>query len=90
MSKLNCPHCGSQGISVAGKLFLGPALSMDCNVCGKKIGVPFTAVLAIIPFLAALQLSSHIESNTLIIALLAAIIIVTAILYIRCIPLRPR
>ena len=53
MSKLDCPHCGKPGISIMRKMFLGPAVPATCQACGEKIGVPYTAMLAGLPFLAA-------------------------------------
>ncbi len=90
MSKLNCPHCGNQGVSATGKLFLGPIISMDCNVCGKKIGVPFYSVFAIVPFLIAIQLLSYVESLSLALILAVILIVISAIVNVRWVPLRPK
>ncbi len=33
-----CPHCRERGISLVGRLFLGPAGTTDCARCGKAVG----------------------------------------------------
>ena len=53
MSKLACPYCGKPGISVIRKMFLGPAVPATCKACGEKIGVPYAAMFAGVPFVAA-------------------------------------
>jgi ribosomal protein S27E len=42
-----CPHCGQSGISFTRKMFLGPAIPASCRVCGKLIGVPWSAMLVV-------------------------------------------
>lgn len=49
MHKYTCPHCGRSTISWLRKMFLGPALPATCSSCNKKVGVPYTAMLAGIP-----------------------------------------
>jgi hypothetical protein len=51
MTKLTCPWCEKPAISVLRKMWLGPALSTKCRNCGRPIGVPYTSMLALIPFI---------------------------------------
>ncbi|WP_191615370.1 hypothetical protein [Pelagicoccus enzymogenes] len=46
----NCPHCNEPGLSVSRKLTLGPANAANCENCGKKIGVPSSAIWYYLPF----------------------------------------
>ena len=33
-----CPHCRQRGISLTGRLFLGPNGTTDCAKCGEAVG----------------------------------------------------
>ena len=63
MRKLNCPHCGKPGISAMRKICLGPAVTATCKTCGKKVGVPYMSMLAVVPFLAAIFGSALAERS---------------------------
>jgi hypothetical protein len=52
-----CPYCKQPAISFWRKQRLGPLSSAICRSCGKKIGVPISALLTSIPFLIILILS---------------------------------
>ena len=90
MSKLNCPHCGKQGISILRKWFLGPAKPATCKLCGKKIGVPYTSLLAFLPFIAAIVGSRIVDSVAVGAAILAGGAILASCIIILCVPLIPR
>jgi transcription elongation factor Elf1 len=90
MNILNCPHCGKQGISTLRKMFLGPAVPATCKACGKKVGVPYTAMLATIPFLTAILASAFVETVALKAALWIVGAIVMSIIHKRWVPLEPR
>ena len=90
MRKLNCPHCGKPGISAMRKMCLGPAVPATCKACGKKVGVPYTAMLAIVPFLAAIFGSVLVEPFALKAALWIGGIVVMAVIHMRWVPLEPR
>ena len=90
MSKLKCPHCGSRGISVLLKMCLGPAVPATCQVCGKKVGVPYTAMLAATPFLAAIVGSAFLEPFALRAGLWVGGFVVMAICHMRWVPLERR
>ena len=86
MSKLECPHCGKAGISLMRKMRLGPVVPATCRACGKKVGVPWTAMLAVIPFLAAIFLSGLIESFALKAMLWVAGFVVMSVVHMRWVP----
>jgi hypothetical protein len=46
-----CPHCGGPGITTLRRNSLGPAFPATCRSCGRKIGVPWSSMLAMLPFL---------------------------------------
>ena len=89
MSKFNCPHCGKPGISVMWKMCLGPAVPATCKACGKKVGVPYMAMLAGIPFLAAIFGSPLVGPFALKAALWIGGFLVMAVIQMRW-PLEPR
>ncbi len=90
MNKLNCPHCGKQGISTLRKMFLGPAVPATCKACGKKVGVPYSAMLAAIPFLTAILTSAFVEPVAIKVAFWIVGFMVMSIIYVRWVPLEPR
>jgi hypothetical protein len=90
MNKLSCPHCGKPGISILRRMCLGPAVPATCNACGKKVGVPYTTMLAVIPFVAAILASGLIEHFALKAALWVSGCIVMIIIHLLCFPLEPR
>lgn len=51
MAMIACPHCERPGISIKRKMALGPALPATCQSCGRAIGVPWSSLLASVPFL---------------------------------------
>jgi predicted RNA-binding Zn-ribbon protein involved in translation (DUF1610 family) len=90
MKKLDCPHCGKPGISVMRKMCLGPAVPATCEACGKKVGVPYMAMLAGIPFLAAIVGSELVEPFALKTAFLIGGFVVMAVIQMRWVPLEAR
>ena len=90
MSKLNCPHCGEPAISVNRKMWLGPAGRATCKACSKKVGVPYIAMLAVVPFVAAIFGSALVEPFALKAALLIGGFVVMAVIHVRWVPLVPR
>jgi hypothetical protein len=59
--KYKCPHCGEPGISFLRKTCLGPAWPATCTLCGKKVGVPYIGMLAVIPLIAGVLGSDLVE-----------------------------
>ena len=91
MSKLECPHCGKHGISLLRKMWLGPALPATCTACGKKVGVPYIAVLlAFLPFLVAIGGASFTQSFPLKTAVWIGGFMVMAAIDILWVPLERR
>ncbi len=91
----NCPICNQPGIPVWRKLMLGPALPTTCRQCGKKVGVPWSSMLSVVPFLFAIIFSyyafffTNIDLIWLFTALVLSIIIMF-FAYIKWIPLIPK
>ena len=90
MNKLVCPHCGKPGLSILRKMCLGPAVPAKCKVCGKKVGVPYTTMLAIIPFIAAILASALVEPFAFKAGLLIGGFGAMTFIHMRWIPLEPR
>jgi hypothetical protein len=58
VASLPCPHCGEASITIARKLWLGPAIPTTCSLCSRRVGVPFRAsLLALSPFFIGVYLS---------------------------------
>jgi hypothetical protein len=86
MAKLTCPYCNEIGLSSFRKSWLGPAFSVKCKKCGKKIGVPYAkALIACVPMFVAIILSSILKFN-LYFGLLIAFFI-SGIIYLRWVPI---
>jgi len=90
MKKQNCPHCGKPSISIFRKLWLGPAIPATCNECTKKVGVPYTALLALIPLIVAYPLSGMVEPFIFKAIIGASGLFITSIIYIYWVPLEAR
>ena len=91
ISRLECPHCGKPGITTMRKIFLGPAVPATCKACGRKIGVPYTAMLPFILFIGAiLLLSPLLEPFWLKVALWAGGFIAVSVAQVRWVPLQKR
>ncbi|MFO7916335.1 MAG: hypothetical protein R6U43_11685 [Candidatus Krumholzibacteriales bacterium] len=90
MNKLRCPNCGNPGISILRKMCLGPALPATCKSCGKKVGVPYTAMLAVIPFVAAILGAAFVEPLTFKAVLWVSGFVLMNIIHMRWVPLVPR
>ena len=86
-----CPHCGKPGISVWRKLCLGPLIPAICKQCGNEVGVPYSAIFFIFPFIIATVLAViYIDSITLKIAILAVVAIIESVIYLKYVPLIPK
>jgi hypothetical protein len=85
-----CPHCGEYGISMMRKMFLGPAYPATCKVCKKKVGVPYTAMLAGIPFVIAIIIATLVDPIAVKVLLWNGGFILTAIIHMLWVPLEPR
>lgn len=90
LKKLKCPHCGELTISVFRKLCLGPAVPTTCKACGKKVGVPYSAVLAVLPLLAAYIGAQSVESSALKALFFICGGLLMALIYLKWVPLEQR
>lgn len=87
----NCPHCGEPGISTFRKLFLGPAVSTTCKVCGKKVSVSHRSILIMVPLLfIAVFIGTFVDSTAIKIVTILLLFIITTIAQLRWIPLERR
>lgn len=92
-----CPHCHKTGISLWGKLSLGPAIPTTCSQCGKKVGVPYYSLLAAVPFVISiiylylfkLDLSSKyiFKADTVSISMLIGSFIFYVVMHLAFVPL---
>ena len=86
-----CPHCGEPGVSKLRKLSLGPGLPTTCQVCGKKVGIPYWSMLVYLPFILLTVLSINLfESLMVKIAIFIVILLLISIIQMLWIPLERR
>ena len=99
MTLYPCPHCGVRTISVIRRLFLGPAMPMRCSVCHRDVGVPWSSVLVMAPFLVlmcGLMLAFHPSWNLaapakwLLAALAVLSFVSSSVIWLRWVPLIKR
>jgi hypothetical protein len=45
---LDCTHCGNRAMSAAKKLWVGPARSVRCKVCGQRVSVAWLQSLLVL------------------------------------------
>ena len=90
MNKLDCPHCGKRAITVARKMILGPSVPASCRECRKKVGVPYSSLLAAVPFLVAFLLAPVVQPFALKAALWLAGFTAMTVLHLRWVPLERR
>jgi hypothetical protein len=59
---VTCPYCQQRATTVWGKLSLGPAGSIKCLACGRRVGVPWSWTFAIVgPMFGGFWLLSHLS-----------------------------
>ena len=85
-----CPHCGEPGISKVRKMFLGPAVPATCKACGKKVGVPYTSMITVLPLGIAFIAASFIEPLAVKALLVIAGFLVSSVSHMLWSPLEPR
>jgi ribosomal protein S27E len=49
MTMVQCPYCKRTAMTLWRKAALGPGRAVNCQSCGKKVAVHWTAVFAAIP-----------------------------------------
>jgi len=86
-----CPHCGKPGIPVWRKLCLGPLVPTTCKQCGREVGVPYSSVLLVIPFIIAMVLAMmYLDSVMWKVVILVVLTLIMSVVYLRYIPLIPK
>jgi prepilin signal peptidase PulO-like enzyme (type II secretory pathway) len=85
-----CPHCSQPGISAMRKMSLGPAVPATCRSCGKRVGVPYTAMLAGIPFLAAIAVAASLNTWPLRIVVVVTGFLIMSAVHMLWVPLERR
>ena len=85
---IECPICHKPGISAWRKSCLGPAVPTRCKQCGKKVGVPYSgAMIAILPFIVSILISSFVDSLFLKGLTILIGIIIMSVAYMKYVPL---
>ena len=69
---------------------MGPGLPITCTVCRREVGMPYVAILAGIPFVAALYGSLLVQSPALKATLLIGGFLAMAVVHLKWAPLEPR
>ena len=83
-----CPHCGKPGISVWRKLSLGPLIPAVCKECGGEVGIPYYAMLIVIPFIAVMILAlMYLDSTLLKVVVFVVLTLIMSFIYLKFIPL---
>ena len=83
-----CPLCNSQAMSFVGKTSLGPARKIVCKNCGKKIGVAYSSLFAILPL--ALVLAYELTSGQPRWAVILVAFIFVSLYWVLFIPLKEK
>jgi hypothetical protein len=86
MQLLECPHCHQPGFSVLRKMFLGPATWAKCRNCGGAVSVPWSAMWATTPFIAAILVTRWVSLPTAVVLLIGGAAVMTFVHY-RFVPL---
>ena len=89
-----CPICHNPGIPTWRKLCLGPAVPTKCRQCGRKGGVSYSSLFALVPLIISILISYYIflftKSFLWIILVLIVGNSIMFILYWKCVPLIPK
>jgi hypothetical protein len=81
-----CPHCNRPAMSLWRKSALGPGRVVNCQACGRKVAVHWTAILAALPAFAGGVVMTRIDSMPLGIAAVAAGVLAMALLHTYLVP----
>lgn len=87
MSRLICPHCGEPGISRMRKFWMGPAVPATCQACGRKVGVSWWSMLAVIPMLVAILSVPSVDSLWISLGLVLASGALMTVIHMKWVPL---
>ena len=84
---LECPICHKQGIPTWRKFCMGSAVPTKCKQCSKKVGVPYSAMLAVVPFIIAILIAWFIPNLILKGIIIVTGIIIMSIFHMKYVPL---
>lgn len=90
MTKLQCPRCDKPAMSAWRKMSMGPAMPVKCAACGKRVGVPWSSMLTMTPFIAALLGAAFIEPLAGKVLVFITGFAVMSVIHVRWVPLVPR
>lgn len=95
-----CPHCRGPTISLWRKLCLGPAAPTVCSKCGGRVGVPWVSLWISLPMgavgtsvamlLGPARRSMTGPSRALVVILLAGVVGLLMVVWLRKVPLIKR
>jgi len=75
MDKLKCPHCERRVFSTKQKLKLSPVFRLKCPECKGLVSVPYTSILAGIPFILSLYYGSIVSPELWGIQIIVGVVI---------------
>ncbi len=73
-----------------GEMMLGPARSVACDDCGKKVSVRWTALIALVPLLLSMVFGPKTGSFVIVAALTVLGALAMAFIHLVWVPLAPR
>ena len=87
MTMVKCPYCNRAAMSLWRKSALGPGRVVNCQSCGKKVSVHWTAIFAAIPAFMGGYVLMKSESLPLGIAAVVGGILIMGALHTYLVPL---
>lgn len=73
MNPLECPYCHKAALLPWRRLMLGPAWSVACQNCGGKVGLAWTSIWTIVPFIVAVIIASFVSTPLSVVIWIAGI-----------------
>jgi DNA-directed RNA polymerase subunit RPC12/RpoP len=71
---MTCPYCGHLAMPLWRKCTLGPETALACSNCGKKVSVPWVAVIAATPIALGIVAAVRFEAPWSIVGPIAGVI----------------
>jgi hypothetical protein len=87
-ANVTCPLCQHQAMSPIEKLSLGPAKSVPCRNCGRRLRVSYGSLIGLIPFLAAIVWSVFLHAFVAKVLVWLAGILVMGAIHLFWVPLK--
>jgi len=79
---LQCPYCNNRAMSAMGKFMLGPARSVKCQSCAKRVSVSWASMISIVVGMAAyIVMKPFMEPKYILLALVPVVVLVFIIHY---------